>query len=128
VRNPLDRILAKGMQSMLKTIEEEMGKLMNQLLEDAVKPEMLTDILKKVGGAGMDFRQMAGMVGCQPGLDPYRVLGLDKGATDQEVKHRYSELLKKLHLDTSGTEGTRFLLQMVMAAYEVIKSERRWQR
>ena len=43
------------------------------------------------------------------------------------MKKRYRELLRKLHPDTSGTPGTSFLLQMVMAAYEMIKRERGWQ-
>ena len=43
------------------------------------------------------------------------------------MKKRYRELLRKLHPDTSGTPGTGFLLQMVMAAYEMIKRERGWQ-
>jgi len=54
------------------------------------------------------------------------VLGLDKSATDEDIKKRYHELLKKLHPDTAGVEGTSFLLQMVMAAYEIIKRERGW--
>jgi len=55
------------------------------------------------------------------------VLGLDKTAGDDEIKKRYRELLRKLHPDTSGTPGTSFLLQMVIAAFEIIKRERGWQ-
>lgn len=127
MKNPIDRILSKGLQSMIKTIEEELGKLMNQMLQDAISPEMLADMLKQMGGAGVDFGQMAGMVGQQPGFDPYRILGLDRSASDEEVKRRYHELLHKLHPDTAGTPGTEFLLQMVMAAMEMIKKERGWQ-
>ncbi len=126
MRNPLDRILAKGLQSMFKTIEEELGKLINQMLQDAISPQMLADMLKRMGGAGMDFSQLVGMVGQRPGFDPYRILGLDKSVSDEEVKKRYNELLKKLHPDTAGVKGTEFLFQMVMGAYEVIKSERGW--
>ena len=61
------------------------------------------------------------------GIDAYRVLGLDKSASDEQVKTRYRELVRKLHPDTSGTEGTSFFFQMVLAAYQVIKAERRWQ-
>jgi len=111
---------------MFKTIEEELGKLINQMLQDAISPQMLADMLKRMGGAGMDFSQLVGMVGQRPGFDPYRILGLDKSVSDEEVKKRYNELLKKLHPDTAGVKGTEFLFQMVMGAYEVIKSERGW--
>ena len=72
-------------------------------------------------------RSSSHVCGQQPGLDPYRVIGLDKSASDEEVKKRYRELLRKLQPDTSGTPGTSFLLQMVMAAFEIIKRERGWQ-
>ena len=54
-------------------------------------------------------------------------MGLDKSASEEEVKKRYRELLRKLHPDTAGVEGTAFLLQMVLAAYEMIRQERGWQ-
>jgi DnaJ-domain-containing protein 1 len=60
------------------------------------------------------------------GLDPYRVLGLDKSAPDEEVKRRYRELARKLHPDTAEVKGTEFLFQVVNAAYEQISQERRW--
>ncbi|RLC91403.1 MAG: hypothetical protein DRI39_10445 [Chloroflexi bacterium] len=63
----------------------------------------------------------------QSGLDPYRILGLDRSASDEEIKKRYRELLHKLHPDTAGVEGTGFLLQMVLTAYETIKRERGWE-
>jgi len=124
--NPMNKILAKGMQAMLKTIEEELGKLMNRLAQDAIKPEMLADMMRKMAGAGVDFGQMAGMVGRQSGLDPYSILGLDKSASDEEVKKRYHELLHKLHPDTASVEGTEGIFQIVMAAYELIKMQRGW--
>lgn len=127
MKNPMNRILGKGLQSMLKTMEEELGKLMNQMLQDAISPEKLAEMLKQMGGAGMDFGQLSGMVGQQPGFDPYKILGLEKSASDEEVKKRYNALLHKLHPDTAGVPGTEFLLQMVLAAHEMIKRERGWQ-
>lgn len=126
MKNPIDRIMGKGLQAMLKTIEEELGKLMNQMLQDAISPEKLAEMLKQMGGAGVDFGQLSSMVGQQPGFDPYRILGLDKSASDEDVKKRYAELLKKLHPDTAGVAGTETLLQMVMVAFEMIKKERGW--
>jgi DnaJ-domain-containing protein 1 len=127
MKNPIERIMAKSLQAMLKTLEEELGKLVNQLLQDVISPEMIADMLKKIGGAGIDFSRLAGMVGQHPGFDAYRILGLDKSASDEEVKKRYHDLVRKLHPDTAGVQGTEFLFQMVTAAYELIKKERRWQ-
>jgi curved DNA-binding protein CbpA len=67
------------------------------------------------------------MVGKQGGFDPYRVLSLERLASDEEVKKRYRELLIKLHPDTAGIRGTDFLLQMMIAAYQQIAKERGWQ-
>ena len=41
----MDRILIKGLQAMLNTMQEELGKLLNQMLQDAISPEMLADML-----------------------------------------------------------------------------------
>ncbi len=59
-------------------------------------------------------------------VDPYRVIGLDKTASDDQVKKRYRELMVKLHPDTAGIKGTEFLFQLVTAAYQQISKERGW--
>ena len=55
--------------------------------------------------------------------DPYKVLGLDRSASNGEIKERFNKLVRKLHPDTAG-EGTEFLLQMVITSYEMIRKER----
>jgi len=97
---------------------------MDDLLRDAFNPE---NFLRYVAGMGIDLSQVPNLVGRRDGFDPYRVLGLEKTATDEEVKKRYRELLKKLHPDTAGVRGTDFLLQMMIAAYQQIAKERAWQ-
>jgi DnaJ-domain-containing protein 1 len=62
----------------------------------------------------------------QAGIDPYRIMGLDKTAADDQVKKRYRELMVKLHPDTAGVKGTELLFQLVMAAYQQISKERGW--
>ena len=62
------------------------------------------------------------------GIDPYRILGLEKTAADDQVKKRYRELMVKLHPDTAGVQGTEFLFQLVLAAYQQISRERGWQK
>ena len=111
-------------EKWLGNFQDGVQRWLNALLKDAVDPRKLAQFVQ---GLGVDASQLGGMVGQQPGLDPYQILGLDKSASDEEVKKRYRELVKRLHPDTAGVEGTSFLLQLVLAAYEMIKRERGWQ-
>ena len=97
---------------------------MDDLLRDAFNSE---NFLRYVAGMGIDLSQVPNLVGRRDGFDPYRVLGLEKTATNEEVKKRYREMLIKLHPDTAGVRGTDFLLQMMIAAYQQIAKERAWQ-
>ena len=97
---------------------------MDDLLRDAYNPE---SFLRYVAGMGIDLSQAPNLVGQRDGFNPYRVLGLEKTATDEEVKKRYREILGKLHPDTAGVRGTDFLLQMMIAAYREIAKERGWE-
>ena len=96
---------------------------MDALLRDAFNPEAF---LRYAAGMGIDLSQVPNLVGRHDGFDPYRVFGLDKTATDEEVKRRYRALLMKLHPDTAGVRGTDFLLQLMITAYQQIAKERRW--
>jgi len=116
----LEKLGQKGMASF----QEETSKWIDDLLKDAFDPNKMMQFLR---GMGIDMSQLPGMVGQQPGFDPYRVLGLDKSASDEEVKKRYRILVHKLHPDTAGFEGTSFLLQMVLVAYNLIEKMRGWQ-
>jgi DnaJ-class molecular chaperone len=62
------------------------------------------------------------------GVDPYRILGLQRADPDDQVKKRYREMVAKLHPDTAGVKGTEFLFQLVLAAYQQISRERGWQK
>ena len=110
-------------ERMLGEMRNNVLGWMDDLLCDAFNPE---SFLRYVAGMGIDLSQVPNLVGRRDGFDPYRVLGLDKTATDEEVKKRYRELLIKLHPDTAGVRGTDFLLQMMIAAYQQITKERRW--
>ena len=107
---------------MLEIMQQEMQRWMMAVLKGAFNPKIMMNFMNSLG---IDMSQLSGM-SRQPGFDHYKVLGLDKSAGDEEIKHRYRELLHKLHPDTAGTRGTGFLLQMVMAAYKTIKKERGW--
>ena len=111
-------------ERILGEMRDNVQGWMDALLRDAFNPE---SFLRYVASMGIDLSQVPNLVGRRDGFDPYRVLGLDKTATDEEVRKRYRELLMKLHPDTAGVRGTDFLLQMMIAAYETVKRERRWQ-
>jgi len=111
-------------ERILGEIRDNVLGWMNDLIREAFNPE---SFLGYVASMGIDLSQIPSLVGRHDGFDPYRVLGLEKTATDEEVKKRYREMLMKLHPDTAGVGGTDFLLQMMIAAYEMIKRERGWQ-
>ena len=53
--------------------------------------------------------------------DPYSVLGLKPGATDDEVKKAYKRLAKKYHPDVAGnSEEAQRKMQEINAAYDAI--------
>ena len=114
-------LLAKIYGRWMEAFTEEMQGWANNLSREAMDPAKLMELVKQIG---IDFSSLAGMAGGKSGFDPYQILGLDKSASDDEVKKRYRELVNKLHPDKSGTPGTSPLFQIVLAAYEVIKKER----
>ena len=111
-------------ERILGEMRDNVQAWMDDLLRDAFNPE---SFLRYVASMGIDLSHVPNMVGRRDGFDPYRVLGLEKTATNEEVKKRYRELLIKLHPDTAGVRGTDFLLQMMIAAYQQIAKERAWQ-
>jgi len=55
--------------------------------------------------------------------DPYKVLGLSPGASDEEVKKAYRRLAMKYHPDRNpGDEEAARKMQEINAAYEAIKN------
>ncbi len=112
--------MARAQRDMAQGMQEEMREILDQLVKGTLNPAKLAEMMKSLG---IDASQLSGMAGQVP-FDPYQILGLDKSASDDEIKKRYHELLHKLHPDTAGVKGTAFLLQMVMASYEMIKRER----
>ncbi len=118
------KMMAGAQRGMAQGMQEGMREVLDELVKGTLDPAKIATFAKAMG---IDMSQLPGMVGQRPGFDAYQILGLDRSASDEEVKKRYKELLHKLHPDTAGVEGTAFLLQMVLAAYEMIKRERRWQ-
>jgi len=110
-------------EGVVRALADEVQRWMQELLTEAIDP---VSFIRFAEGLGIDLSSMKGMIGKQDGLDPYRVLGLERTDTDEVVKQRYRQLLMKLHPDTAGVKGTEFLVQMVMVSYEQISKERGW--
>jgi len=122
MENDIVRLL-REQERILGELRGHVHQWMDDLLRDAFNPEVF---FRYVASMGIDLSQVPNLVGQNDGFDPYRVLGLEKTATEAEVKTRYRELLIKLHPDTAGVSGTDFLLQMMIAAYRKIVEERGW--
>jgi hypothetical protein len=114
---------ARILQRWTEVLTEEMQQWVQDLLADAFNP---ADLLRFIRSMGIDVSRLTATIEHQSGFDPYRILGLERSASDEEVKHRYRDLLHKLHPDTAGMQGTDFLLRLVLAAYEMIAKERGW--
>lgn len=57
--------------------------------------------------------------------DHYRVLGIARDASQQEVKRAYRERVKTCHPDRNGTPQASTLFHAVHAAYETLRDEDR---
>ena len=125
MQDDLERI-NRRLLDVLGDFQRLAARRMDEAVKGTLDPAKLAEMLK---GWGIDPAQLAGMMSQSrmPRLDPYMVLRLDKSVGDDEVKKRYHELIHKLHPDTSGTEGTEYLFQMVLSSYQLIKRERGWQ-
>jgi len=131
MENPFAKVMQRGFQAMAEALQEELGRMSQQLIQGVLTPDMLASVMGMMQGTlgtiGFDIGKMPGMMGQQPGVDPYRVMGLERSASDEEIKKRYRVLLHILHPDKSGTPGTGLFFQMVTAAFEAIRKERKWQ-
>jgi DnaJ-domain-containing protein 1 len=112
-------------ERILGEMQSSIHRWMDEFLRSAFSPE---SVLQMAASIGLDFTEISGIASSKASPDPYRVFGLEKAATDEEVQKRYRELLKKLHPDTSGVVGTDFLLQILIAAYREIAKERGWEK
>jgi len=93
-----------------------------QTFMKTMQDDIFADMAEKMGAAlgGTGAFGKAGTMG----MNPYAMLGLEKSASDDEVRTRFRELAKLLHPDTATVKGTSFLFQMVNIANEMITRER----
>ena len=58
--------------------------------------------------------------------DPYSVLGIDRSATDDEVKKAYRNLVRKYHPDKNpGNKAAEDMFKIVQEAYDQVMDERK---
>ena len=58
--------------------------------------------------------------------DPYRVLGIERSASDDEVKKAYRQMARKYHPDKNpGNKAAEDMFKVVQEAYTQIMDERR---
>jgi DnaJ-domain-containing protein 1 len=130
MENPFARVIQRGLEAMAEAMQEELGRMSEQLVQGVLTPDTLASVMEMMRGAmgsiGFDMGKMLGMMGQQPGVDRYRILGLERTASDNEIKRRYRELMHVLHPDKSGTPGTTIFFQMVNAAFQSISKEKGW--
>jgi len=100
-------------------VKNKMAQDINDFIK-RIQEDFLSDMQAKMG----DVLGGTGIFGKTGTMDPYMILGLNRDATDEEVKSRFRELARLLHPDTSAVKGTSFLFQLVNLAYNMIVREK----
>lgn len=108
----------KAQREMTDTANAMMSDWLNRMWETMSRDPVMGQLWSAMNSGSQPNRHT--------GIEPYRIFGLDKAATDDQVKRRYRELAVRLHPDTAGVKGTEFLFQLVTAAYQQISRERGW--
>ena len=59
------------------------------------------------------------------GRDFYKILGISKGATDDEIKKAYRKMAVKWHPDKNKSPETEEKFKDIAMAYEVLKDKKK---
>jgi DnaJ-domain-containing protein 1 len=114
----------RRIQRIQVQLAEEVHAFMQALFASSFDAATILSFAQRLG---VDISgSVPGTASRQAGIDPYKVLGLDRSSAEELVRRRYRDLLRKIHPDTAGVEGTEFLTQMVNDAYRQILRERGW--
>jgi preprotein translocase subunit Sec63 len=114
----MEERVRKAQREMTDTASALMSEWLNHLLRGIVDDPLMSQLWSTMKMGNQERSKFT--------VDPYRVLGLDRTATDDQVKKRYRELAHYFHPDTAGVHGTGFFFLQVQAAYEAIRQERGW--
>ncbi len=133
---PYARQLKEIFADQPAVLEELLGALFQIARADGVYHDKEREFLQRVAGIfGFDdatFQRIeANLMGTEA-TDPYAVLGLPRGASQEEVKATYRRLIREHHPDRLIAEGMpqEFIdvanekLATINAAYEKIRKER----
>ncbi|MFC1910281.1 J domain-containing protein [Chloroflexota bacterium] len=110
----------RKIQELLTEFQRLSAGRMERLARSAVDP-LLQRLMQEMN---MDWTQAQQ----PPKIDPYKIIGLEQSASDEEVKKRYLELAHILHPDKSGTPATAHFFQLVKEAFRMIEHERNWNK
>jgi DnaJ-domain-containing protein 1 len=114
----------RRIQRIQGQLAEEMHAFMQALFASSFDAATILSFAQRLGA---DFcGSVPENASRQHEVDPYKVLGLDRSSAEELVRRRYRELLRKIHPDTAGVEGTEFLTQIINDAYRQILRERGW--
>lgn len=96
-----------------------------------VSSEEMNLLLKIATYLGISYQDAQSMIGMYDAtVDPYKILEIDKSATDEEVRKAYRRLAVKFHPDKVESLGedvkknAEEKFKKIQAAYEQIKKER----
>ena len=119
----MEDIISKTLAAIRKDLLDCVQECLNWMARDLVDLSRLTEMFEGFNLGSFNFN-VTGMAQ-QPGFDAYKVLGLNRTATDDQVKSAYREQMGRLHPDVAG-ERFSFLSAFVNIAYEQIGRERGW--
>jgi len=121
-KQPLDSTINEVTKELINTVNSVIDKLRSGMQEYLDNSYDMTNLLKLVEKLGINnINEIA--KNPMSDFDYYSVLGLEKTASNSEIKERYINIINKIHPDISGQEMT-FLSKLVNSAYEIIRKER----
>lgn len=107
----------------MKDFWSEYNELVNKLgklLERGISESLMSMFDPNLLGAFSQLRRTP------TSFDAYKVLGLSKESSKEQIKQRFRELAKVLHPDTAACPGTEFLFNLINVSYQIIAKERGW--
>uniref|UniRef100_A0A669DBJ5 DnaJ homolog subfamily C member 16 n=1 Tax=Oreochromis niloticus TaxID=8128 RepID=A0A669DBJ5_ORENI len=66
---------------------------------------------------------LAGLVYAEPEMDPYKILGVTKRASQAEIKKVYKRLAKEWHPDKNKDPGAEDMFIKITKSYEILSNE-----